>query len=193
MSAFLASWVPPEELSNPNTIWDWFKCEIRNFVRIFTKNAYSEEKQLITSITKELNQLYEAVDKENSDDKTMEIESLRRELRELEEARARKIIFRSRANWSLYGERPSSYFLNLEKRKNAERNLNALMGSDGTLTTNIHDILEEGRTFYEHLYHEDEESLLPIHLVREQIRELTGLPYQDSTMKPWRLPYLRTN
>lgn len=73
---------------------------------------------------------------ERGEDNTIEIDSLRRELREMEENRARKIIFRAKANWALYGERPSKYFLNLEKRKKlwialGELNLNKAPGSDG--------------------------------------------------------------
>lgn len=105
MSQFLSNWIPPEEISNPNTIWDWFNCEIRNRIRAFTKDLHSEEKQLISNLTKKLEALYVEAD-ENQWDKSIEIESLRRELKELEEAKARKTIFRSRANWSLHGERP---------------------------------------------------------------------------------------
>lgn len=188
MSLFLSEWLPPEEISNPNTIWDWFKCEIRTHIRQYTKNLHSEERQHIADITKELDQLYAEADTQGVDRST-EMESLRRELRELEEARARKLIFRSRANWSLYGERPSKYFLNLEKRRNSERGLHTIFNAAGDQITDIKEILEEGRGFYEQLYRGSDQTLLPIDQLQDEMSNLDrpSVPreYHDSLEAPF--------
>lgn len=116
MSNFLANWNPPPELENPQSIWEWLKFQIQTFTRNYTRNHHSEQKQHIANLNQELKELYNTMDEEHVD-KSTEITSVRRELREIEAANARKIIFRSKGNWALYGERPSKYFLNLEKWK----------------------------------------------------------------------------
>lgn len=152
-------------MSNPNSILDWFKCEIRNHVCKFTKDLRSSEKQHLSKITSRLEQ-YRAAD-ENAKDLVMEIDSLKREIREIEEARARKIIFRSRGNWSLYGERPTKYFL---KQKNTESCLHSIVSDNGDTITDIRDILKESRTFYEQQYEAREDQQTPINLVKEMSR-----------------------
>lgn len=171
MSNFLSEWSPPQELTNPNSIWEWLKFEIQTFTTKFTKQRHSEEKQRISDLNKELEQLYNNMDAGKGDE-SMAIDSVRRELREIEEARARKIIFRAKSNWALYGERPSKYFLNLEKRKNKANTLHSLITNNGTVLTKSEEILNEGRTFYSELYQDEEDFLLPMTEVQEQIAQL---------------------
>lgn len=45
-----------------------------------------------------------------SPDIVSEVNSIERELAEIYVTRANEAILRSRANWSLHGERPTSYF-----------------------------------------------------------------------------------
>lgn len=66
----------------------------------------------------------------------------------------------------------AKYFLNLEKRKNADRTLNTIIAGDGTCLTDIHNILQEGKLFYEQLYKSDEDSLLPADQIDRQIQNL---------------------
>lgn len=44
-----------------------------------------------------------------------ELQSVERELKEIELHKANLALERSQTNWALHGERPSKYFLNLEK------------------------------------------------------------------------------
>lgn len=73
-------------------------------------NIHSSQKQHVADLYRELDVLYARAD--NSDeDLSMEIESIKRELREIEEAKARNIIFKVKSNWALYGECSTVYFL----------------------------------------------------------------------------------
>lgn len=93
-----------------------------------------------------------------------ELASVRRELQELELARAQKIIFRARANYARYGEKSSSYFLNLEKRKTKGRIISSLITDVGNSLTDTKDILEYERAFYEKLYEQEEDvPEIPVH------------------------------
>lgn len=171
MRDFLTNWVPPQELSNKNAIWEWLKFEIKFFVSSYTRNSHSVEKQHIADLNKELTDLYRRADEEGADI-SLEAESVRRELREIEESKARKIIFRARSNWTLYGERPSKYFLNLEKRKSKERTLGTIISEEGQILNKPEDILQEGRRFYSRLYKGREDTLTPISEVEEKVARM---------------------
>lgn len=188
MSDFLTGWSAPDELLDPNSIWDWMKHEIRCHIRTFTKNIHSSEKQHISSLHRELKELYQKGD-EGKDDLALEIEATRRELKEIEEAKARQTIFHSRCNWSLYGERPSKYFLNLKKRKRSEGRLHEIIGQDGSTLTNIPDILKEGHKFYEDLYSSREDTLLPVQTVSQEMRHIDRPQLSDITKESLERPF----
>lgn len=59
---FLADWKPPEELTNPVSIWEWLKFEIQSYSIKFSKGLHSDMKQLISDLNKRLNVLYEEMD-----------------------------------------------------------------------------------------------------------------------------------
>lgn len=186
MTDLLSDWKPPAgAIINMGSIWEWLKFQIQNHAREFARKNRSLEKQQIKSLYKEINDLHQKADDNpgdgQSDNIMSQIESIRRELAEMEEARARKTIFRSRCNWSMYGEWPTKYFLNLEKRKSADRTLNTVIAQDGTTLTDLQDILQEGKSFYEHLYRNDEDSLMPIEEIEQLIPnlQLPQLPQED--------------
>lgn len=171
MTSFLTDWAPPSELTNPTTIWEWLKFEIKGFINTYTRKLYSVEKQHAAALNKELEDLYVEAD-EGSEDLSMEIDSVRRELKEMEEARARRIIFKAKCNWALYAERPTKYFLNLEKRKSRENTLNSLINAQGEEVVDTAGILRIGRDFYEKLYRGEEDDLVPLEEVRNTVQGL---------------------
>ena len=61
-------------------------------------------------------------------------------------------IVRSRCAWELAGERPSKYFLNLEKKRAIGRTLQRLITEDGKLVTEGKQVLAEIKKFYAKLY-----------------------------------------
>lgn len=181
MTDFLREWAPPPELSDPNVVWEWLKYQIKGFVCTFTRNIYSLEKQHLTDLNRELEHLYARAD-ESCEDLSMEIDSIKRELREIEEEKARKIIFRAKCNWALYAERPTKYFLNLEKRRSRECTMNSVFDEEGREVTDIADILRVGRTFYENLYKSQEDTLTPMADIQREWSEL-NLPRIPSDRK----------
>lgn len=90
------------------------------------------------------------------------IESIVSEVREIEERTARNTIFRSRANWSLYGDKPSKYFLGLEKRRAKESTIATLVTPEGTEIKDHKAILQKGRRFYQELYGNREQTQTPL-------------------------------
>lgn len=171
MSDFLTNWISPPELDNPCVIWDWLKFQIKEYVVKYARGVHSREKQTIKALQKELEELTDRLDKgrQVSD----EANSVRRELKQIEEARANKLIFRSRCRWAQLGEKPSHYFLNLEKRQAKDRTLSSIsLPDEGGETNNPKKILQACSDFYSDLYSEKDHNLSQVQVVQEAISHL---------------------
>lgn len=166
---FLEQWIRPPELSDPCSIWEWQKFEFKSFILQYTRAAVSQEKQYISSLQTSVEELTLRADE--GEDLDLQVQSIKRELKELEDARANKLIFRSRARWTQLGEKPTSYFLNLQKRKFTERTLSSVALEDGSTSSDPKTILIKCREFYEKLYDENPSNLSPIAEVLEQIQD----------------------
>lgn len=180
ISEFLANWTPPKELNDPCVIWDWLKFEIKNFVIKFSKNNHSQEKQTIKDLQDQLQDLTKRLDQgEEVED---QIASVRLELKQVEDIRANRLIFNSRCRWASLGEKPSSYFLNMEKRRNKDKTLSAVILPDkDTILTDSKDILQACAEFYTNLYAEGDADLAPIHEVQEALNQLDHPRLSDQT------------
>ncbi len=74
---------------------------------------------------------------------------------ELEVYRNKKIdglVVRAKAKWNLQGEKNSKYFLNLEKKHYTEKTTSKVINDEGIEVTNLPDIINEQKKFYENLY-----------------------------------------
>ena len=92
---------------------------------------------------------------EKEEDKCFEdiklLETKQKELKEIREKRIDGVILRSRARWIANGERVTRYFCNMEKRHYISKNMARLVGKDGSVITDSHDLLLEVKNFYETL------------------------------------------
>ena len=85
------------------------------------------------------------------------IDELRDKKKLLQEIRANKvegIILRSKARWIDQGEKPTKYFLNLEKRNYVSKLIPKIITEDGIEIRDGKEILEEQKRFYQKLYTE---------------------------------------
>ena len=57
------------------------------------------------------------------------------------------VMVRSRTRWMEYGEKPSKYLLNLEKRNCTNRIISRIIKGDGTDLTTSRDIIKKARFF----------------------------------------------
>lgn len=172
-SSFLQDWETPPELTDPTVIWDWYKTEIRRFIRGYTKELRSKEGQLIADLQSQLEGLYDSADAGETIS-AEELESLKRELREIEEEKASKLIFRSRSRWVQLGEKPTGYFLNLEKRARRDRQLTTIFNEEGQLTSEPASVLATCKDFYQKLYQEDNSEMSSIIEIQEHLQSLEG-------------------
>lgn len=72
----------------------------------------------------------------------------------MELTKASWAIARSKANWALLGERPSKYFLNLEKIRAESKTITHLINDQGLTISKPKDILAEQIRFYDDLYNQ---------------------------------------
>lgn len=140
--------------AEPEAHWEWTKYEIRKFTRTFEKRLREEHRKKEKELNKLLTSLTERQDNGESGLEERLL-ATRDTLAELELVRAQRIIFRSRYNWSQYGERSSRYFLNLEKRKTQNKVVSALRDDRGRLITDSKEILKYEHDFYQSLYSGD--------------------------------------
>ena len=99
------------------------------------------------------NELEYIVAKSPSDDVLNEYEEVKAALDDIKQRRGRAAILRSQAVWIEEGEKSSKYFLRMCKRRDAQRNITALIMDDGNIIRGNKTLLDACvqyfRTFYE--------------------------------------------
>ena len=86
------------------------------------------------------------------------------ELRNLRESKVKGEAIRSQALWLMEGEKPSSFFCNLEQRNFVEKTFKKLQDKEGHCITTQGDILKETEKFYTKLFQNKDNDLVDIHL-----------------------------
>ena len=85
-----------------------------------------------------------------------EIDKLKLELEAFRLKTNEGIAIRSRIKWMEFGEKPSKFFLNLEKQNNINKEIRQLSTENGDILDKQNDILKEVFDFYSNLYAEKE-------------------------------------
>lgn len=159
MSAHIRSIINDNLIENPNVAWEWIKFQIRTFCISFTIKRNRERRKTTKLLEDRLATLAHDHDMVGSPNIVSEVNSIKRELSEIYSIKANEAIMRSRANWSLLGEQPTSYFLGLEKRSVKDKTISALKDRDGNLVSSNKNILATQKEFFESIYKEDPASL----------------------------------
>ena len=81
----------------------------------------------------------------------------KQELEELMSQKASACMFRSKVRFTELGEKPTSYYFNLEKLRYNARTCNALYDYNGNLITSTERILKLQEMFYRNLYSRNED------------------------------------
>lgn len=191
MADFLEAWESPPELSDARVKWEWLKFKIKDFVIGYQSKKKSLQAQTIKDLRKELQTLCARQDSEEDDQEStlMEIASVKRELKEVEEEKANKAMFRSKCKWARLGEKPTGYFLRLEKQRSKEKTLSNVIREDGQTISNPKDIMEECKLFYQNLYTEDPDSLTSIEEVDRVTQGLEHPTLSDISKEQMDAPY----
>ena len=103
-----------------------------------------------------------------SDDKTSILDEIDESKSELEAFRLKTnegIAIRSRIKWMEFGEKPSKFFLNLEKQNSINKEIRQLSTENGDILDRQSDILKEVFNFYSNLYAEKETNEINLELI----------------------------
>lgn len=123
-----------------------------------------------------------------------ERDSINREIKEIELSTANHTILRAAGTWALHGERPSKYFLNLEKIRSKNRMIMELINDQGEVINDQRKKLEEEKAFFQPLYcregaEEELTSLDQLNLDREVVPRISRLDH-DRLEEPYSIDEL---
>ena len=141
------------ELTISDTLFlETLLCQLRGQIIKFSKNVKREERREETTLTSEIKKLQESIDSGNNTVNNLNsLRELSLNLENLRERTTKGAIIRSRANIIDNWEKPSKYFLNLEKRNYTNKNIPSLT-KEGKEITCSKDILTMQKDFYQDLY-----------------------------------------
>ena len=132
-------------------------------IRGFTISYSARRKRIKNERLKYLEKRIKELEHENSINSTQQSTENLRILKDEEEDIRREYIkglfIRSRAKWIEEGEKPTKYFLNMEKRNYINKTVTRIVDKNGKQITNQNDILAEIENFYRALYSNQDDKL----------------------------------
>ena len=138
---------------NAIELWEMIKQEIRNFGRDFSKTKAREDKEYNFQLYKILSNMQDEMIKDpNNEQFSKNIDKVQCEIDSYMEQDARKAAFRCKVDWNTYGGKPSSYFLNMEKRNYVNKSMYRVRKADGSIKKDYSEILNVQYDFYKKLY-----------------------------------------
>ena len=81
-----------------------------------------------------------------------QIRKIKHDINEISDELVRGSIVRSRVNWELHADKPTKYFLSLEKQNHHKKTIYRIKNQKGDIVENRIEVLEEIRKFYMNLY-----------------------------------------
>ena len=136
--------------NNPNTepplLWDTVKCRIRGETVAYASKIKKNRMKKIKSLQDKIKELQEDII-----NNATEIENLQAQLINEVEDRTQNAIFRAQVRYQDEGEKPTKYFLNLERRNFNRKVIDKLKINDNIITKPEH-ILSEQVKFYKNIY-----------------------------------------
>ena len=150
-----------EFLIDDALFFDTLLMEIRGKTIAYSSYKKKEKDKEERDLIKEI----EDIEKQIKDDSDVDLLEVKKEqLRSIRKTKIDGMIIRSRAQWSLEGERNSRYFCNLEKRHYTDKNMSTLETDNGQIINNQTKIKEEVQLFYGNLYKSKEHCTTNVNL-----------------------------
>lgn len=124
---------------SPDNRWEFIKMRIREGSIKFARQLKEKTMYLETELETRLIALEKELD--SSGEVREEFHDIKRELYQIQLIRARESMIRARTRWVGKGERPTKYFLNLEKKSFTAKTMTAVLDERGNRLTDPDDIL----------------------------------------------------
>ena len=134
--------------------WELLKLAVRGSSIQYSSRKQKSKRNVYESLQKKLKKLEgELIDKNPLFHDTKEqLQKVRHELEDHNKEKARGAQIRSKCNWALLAERPTKYFLNLEKQKFLKKTLYRVQNNEDKIITEPKQVLDEIKSYYKNLY-----------------------------------------
>ena len=145
--------------TNPNkdpvNIWEYLKYRIRDETREYSKQNAAEIDLIVAQLAEKVDEMQQNLESCN----LMLLQRTKDDLEEFMQHKARSCIFKSKVNYTEMGEKPTKYFLNMEKSRYNARTCYALYDekNNGKLITDTKGILKLQENFYRSLYSKNDQ------------------------------------
>jgi len=108
----IPSWVQEgkADLSDPCSVWDWAKYNIKKYSRKYSMNNSKQRKEKEKLLNIEHHEAYVSFQNNPSQENLTALNVVKEKLEKLYEEKIEGIIVRSRARWHKHGEKNSKYF-----------------------------------------------------------------------------------
>ena len=138
---------------NDQLLWETLKLMIRGETIPYASHKKKERDKRENDIENRLRQLNDDLNKTTDQNKVeQEIDKVLEELKLIRQDKIEGLSTRAKAKWHLEGEKPTNYFCNLEKFHRSEKTMEKLILDNKEEITDIKDIVNEQKRYYETLY-----------------------------------------
>lgn len=129
-----------------DTRWEFIKLHVREFSIQFSKKVTEERVCLESELETHLMDLEK--DLFSSPEIHEEYQATKRELHQFQLLKAREAMIRSKIRWVGEGERPTKFFLNLQKKQSEAKTISSIHDGEGNLLTDSAQILAFQHSFF---------------------------------------------
>ena len=141
-----------EEGVNPDLLWETIKLRIRTDSIQYSSRKKRCNNNALLALNKRLTRLeYEFQQNPNNEDRDI-IKLIKQDISDLLQKQINGMVMRSKCDWQEHGEKPSTFFLSLEKKNFNNKTIKRLRLPDGNITMDENNILKELKSFYSTLY-----------------------------------------
>ena len=170
--------------SNPNTMWEILKGEIRNQTIRYTTHKRKEENKQEQSLIEEITKIQENIsdNSEYGNDYLQRVQHLKMELENIRDIKIKGQMLRSKAQHIEENEKNTKYFANIEKQRAESKTIHTLKVNE-TEITGIKNILKAETDFFKSIY--EKENIIDEHILSDffnvnskQLNEEEKLPIE---------------
>lgn len=130
--------------------WEFIKLKVREFSIQYYSKLKEDNRRLERELEKRLISL--EVTMQESQEAAEEYHATKRELLQLQLLAARQAMLRSRSTWLVQGDRPTKFFLNLEKKNFNDKTISSIYNEEGLLLSEQEDILKFEKQYFQTLH-----------------------------------------
>lgn len=139
-------------MMNDSTIWEFIKMTIRSkSIQHSTRKKRSTD-NILHALQRRMDRLEITLQTTPTDDTIRDIGLVKNDISNIIQEKVNGSIMRTKLKWAKYGDKPTSFFLGMEKRNYNHKTIKRLMKANGDIITTTDMILQETTDFYSRLY-----------------------------------------